>query len=212
MPWTLAEKLAGTPAKIDFAGVVLTKGIKIGEFRAHWADQLAQANPPAEIQAQEDVGAELQQSSTSESVRGQALSATGISLLAALFIIFTTLNMGVDERIRQFAMLRAVSLTKMQVGAMIAMESLFLGLIGWGGGLLAGWGLLEIVNHLRPAFFPMGVSLGFWCIVLSGICALGGSLAASVLPAWRATRRQSAGGHGRAPACAVGALLLGRHR
>ncbi len=188
VPWTLAEKLAGTPAKIDFAGVVLTKGIKIGEFRAHWADQFARANPPAEIQAQEDVGAELQQSSTSESIRGQALSATGISLLAALFIIFTTLNMGVDERIRQFAMLRAVSLTKVQVGAMIVMESLFLGLVGWGGGLLAGWGLLKIVNHLRPGFFPMGVSLGFWCIVLSGICALGGSLAASILPAWKATR------------------------
>ena len=188
VPWTLAEKLAGTPPKIDFAGIVLTKGIKIPEFRAHWANQFAQANPPAEIQAQEDVGAELQQSSTAESVRGQALSATGISLLAALFIIFTTLNMGVDERIRQFAMLRAVSLTKLQVGAMIALESLFLGLIGWGGGLLAGWGLLEIVNHVRPAFFPMGVSLGFWCIVLSGICALGGSLAASILPAWKATR------------------------
>ncbi|MGA2064591.1 MAG: FtsX-like permease family protein [Thermoguttaceae bacterium] len=188
VPWTLAEKLAGTPAKIDFAGVVPTKGIKLGEFRAHWADRLARANPPAELQAQEDVGAELQQSSTAESIRGQALSATGISLLAALFIIFTTLNMGVDERIRQFAMLRAVALTKVQVGAMIAMESLFLGLIGWGGGLLAGWGLLEIVSHWRPAFFPLGVSLGFWCIVLSGICAVGGSLAASVIPAWRATR------------------------
>jgi putative ABC transport system permease protein len=187
VPWMLAEKLAGIPAKIDFAGVVLTKGIKIGEFRAHWAGQIAHASPPAEIQAQEDVGAELNQSSNSETIRGQALSATGISLLAALFIIFTTLNMGVDERIRQFAMLRAVTLTKMQVAAMIAMESLFLGLIGWGGGLLAGWGLLKIVNHLRPAFFPMGVSLGFWCIVLSGVCALGGSLAASVVPAWRAT-------------------------
>jgi putative ABC transport system permease protein len=188
VPWTLAEKVAGTPAKIDFAGVVLTKGIKIREFRAHWADQLARANPPAEIQAQEDVGAELQQSSASESIRGQALSATGISLLAALFIIFTTLNMGVDERIRQFAMLRAVALTKVQIGSMIALESLFLGLIGWGGGLLAGWGLLKIVNHLRPGFFPLGVSLGFWCIALSGICALGGSLAASILPAWKATR------------------------
>ena len=44
------------------------------------------------------------------------------------------------------------------------------------------------MSRLRPALFPMGVSLGFWCIVLSGICALGGSLAASVLPAWKATR------------------------
>ena len=32
VPWMLAEKLAGIPAKIDFAGVVLTKGIKIGSF------------------------------------------------------------------------------------------------------------------------------------------------------------------------------------
>jgi putative ABC transport system permease protein len=188
VPWMVAEKLAGIPAKIDFAGVVLTKGIKLGEFRAQWAERFAHASPPAEMQAQEDVGAELQQSSTAESVRGQALSATGISLVAALFIIFSTLNMGVDERIRQFAMLRAVSLTKVQVGAMLALESLFLGLIGWAGGLLAGWGLLEIVSCFRPALFPMGVSLGFWCIALSGICALGGSLAASVIPAWRATR------------------------
>ena len=188
VPWKLAEKIVGRPARIDFVGVVLTKGIKLDEFRGHWAAQLAQANPPAEFRAIEDVGVELQQSSASESVRGQALSATGISLLAALFIIFTTLNMGVDERIRQFAMLRAISLTKMQVGAMIAFESLILGLVGWGGGLLAGWGLLEIVRTVRPKLFPEGASLGFWCIALSGICALGGSLAASILPAWKATR------------------------
>ena len=105
-----------------------------------------------------------------------------------LFIIFTTLNMGVDERVRQFAMLRAVALTKTQIGAMIAAESIFLGLVGWGGGLLAGWGLLEIMSRLRPAFFPVGVSLGPWCIALSGTCALGGALAASAIPAWRATQ------------------------
>jgi putative ABC transport system permease protein len=188
VPWSLSEKLSGRHAKADFAGIVLARGIKIDEFRAHWSKQLAQASPPAEFQALEDVGTELQQSSAAESVRGQALSATGISLLAALFIIFTTLNMGVDERIRQFAMLRAVSLTKAQVGAMIALESLFLGSIGWAGGLLAGWGLLAIVSHFKPSLFPDGVSLGSWCVGLSGTCALGGSLAASVLPAWKVTR------------------------
>ena len=66
VPWTLAEKVAGVPAKIDFAGVVLAKGIKVGEFRAQWAERLKQASPPIEFQAQEDVGAQLDQSWTSE--------------------------------------------------------------------------------------------------------------------------------------------------
>jgi putative ABC transport system permease protein len=188
VPWKLAEKITGVSGTIDYAGVVLAKGIKVADFRAQWAERLKQAAPRVEFQAQEDVGAELDQSWTSETIRGQALSATGISLLAALFIIFTTLNMGVDERVRQFAMLRAVALTKVQIAAMIAAESVFLGLIGWGGGVLAGWGLLEIMSRLRPAYFPVGVSLGPWCIALSGICALGGALAASIIPAWRATR------------------------
>lgn len=83
VPWALAEKVAGVPAKIDFAGVVLAKGIQAGEFRAEWAERLRRASPRIEFQAQEDVGAQLDQSWTSETIRGQALSATGISLLAA---------------------------------------------------------------------------------------------------------------------------------
>ncbi|WP_165235903.1 FtsX-like permease family protein, partial [Aquisphaera insulae] len=96
-------------------------------------------------------------------------------------------SMGVDERIRQFAMLRAVALTKWQVAAMVAFESVLLGLIGWAGGLLAGWGLLAAMSRLRPDSVVEGAALGPWCVGLSGLCALGGSMAASVVPAWRAT-------------------------
>ncbi len=187
VPMALAEKLSGAPARISYAGVALKGGAKLDDFLIRWSDQLAKATPPVEVRTPDKVDSEVDNSTTFETVRAQAYSAMGISLLAALFIIFTTLSMGVDERIRQFAMLRAVSLTKGQIGVMVMLESIFLGLIGWGGGLLAGWGLLTLMTKLRPESVSEGAALGWWCVALSGVCALGGSIAASILPAWRAT-------------------------
>ncbi len=188
VPIATAAKLSGEKPRHSFMGVILKKGTDPEEFQARWSERLAKLTPPSESQSLQDVGQEIEQSTTFEGVRNQAYAATGISLLAALFIIFTTLSMGVAERIRQFAMLRAIGLTKAQIGAMLAIESVLLGLIGWGGGILAGWGLLTIVHRWKPGLFPNGVSLGYWCILLSGACALGGALAASIVPAWRATR------------------------
>jgi putative ABC transport system permease protein len=188
VPSALAAKLSGAPAKISYAAVVLKGGIRADEFLARWSDRFARATPRVEVRTPEKVNSEVDNSTTFESARAQAYAAMGISLLAALFIIFTTLSMGVDERVRQFAMLRAVALTKGQIGAMVTLESLILGLIGWGGGLLAGRGLLSVMRTLRPDSISEGASLGWWCVALSGVCALGGSLAASIVPAWRATR------------------------
>jgi putative ABC transport system permease protein len=188
VPIATAAELSGEKPRHSFMGVILKKGTDPEEFQSRWSERLAKLTPPAESQSLQDVGQEIEQSTTFEGVRNQAYAATGISLLAALFIIFTTLSMGVAERIRQFAMLRAIGLTKAQIGAMLAIESVLLGLIGWGGGILAGWGLLTIIHRWKPGLFPDGVSLGYWCILLSGACALGGALAASIVPAWRATR------------------------
>ena len=94
--------------------------------------------------------------------------------------------MGVTERSRQFAIMRAVGLTRRQVAQVIAIEGILLALIGWGGGLLAGWGLLAVVARVPRGLFQTGASLGTWCIVLTGLSAFGGALAASILPAWHA--------------------------
>ncbi|MDB5341346.1 MAG: macB 7 [Planctomycetaceae bacterium] len=188
VPLPLAERIAGTSGKYDLAGIALKNGFKVEEFKQNWMPRLTQAGSVAELVSLADVDSELQDSTTNETVKSQAYAATGISLLAALFIIFSTLSMGVDERIRQFAMLRAISFTKAQVATMILLESLFLGLIGWGGGLLAGWGLLEFITKMRPDLFPVGASLGTWCIAMSGLCSVGGALLAAIPPAWKATR------------------------
>jgi len=188
VPVALAEKISGQPAEYNFAGIVFKPETNQPQFRERWMAKIAAAKPTAEFQSLADVDEELNNSAGSESIKIQAYSATGISMLAALFIIFTTLSMGVHERIRQFAVLRAVALTKQQIAGIIFFESLLLGLLGWAGGLLAGWSLFSLAKSWKPDLFQGGESLGTWCIVLSGICSLGGALAAAVLPAWRATK------------------------
>ena len=172
----------------SYAGIHLKPGVDPAALQQRWAERLSNLQPPVELQSLANVEAEIDNSTTAEVVRAQALSATGIALLAALFIIYTTISMGVSERIRQFAVLRAVALARWHITAMIAIESLFLGLIGWAGGLAAGWALLRTIGALRPEVMGDNAALGWWCVILSGLCALGGSLAAAILPAWEATR------------------------
>ncbi len=116
----------------------------------------------------------------------QAYSATAISMLVSFFIIFTTLSMGVDERIRQLAILRIVAFSRRQIAGMILLESLFYGILGWLGGLLSGYILLYILQWMGNSDVQM--KIGFWTILLTGICSLVGALIASVLPMIRAVR------------------------
>jgi putative ABC transport system permease protein len=188
VPMELSEKITRQPNKINLINVKLHKDADVKEFYQRWMTQLSKAKPPVLLIGVNDLKTAMEEGMMAQNARNQAWAATGMSLLAALFIIFTTLSMGVHERVRQFAVMRAVGLTRGQIARIIGVESILLALIGWGGGLVAGWGLLSIVSHAKPTLFVGGASLGGWCILLTGISALGGALAASIFPAWQATR------------------------
>jgi putative ABC transport system permease protein len=188
VPVPLAEQITGEPAELSVVNVALDEGADLAGFKSRWADRLAETSPAAAIITFEELRQGLEEGRTAARTRNQAYAATGLSLLAGFFIIFTTLSMGVSERVRQLAILRAVAWTRGQVALLIASESLLLAVVGWVGGLAAGWALLGIVRAAEPELFPSGASLGPWCVTLAGVCALGGTLGASVLPAWRATR------------------------
>jgi putative ABC transport system permease protein len=187
VPRALAEKISRQSGKSNLASIKLRDGASVADFQARWVPQVKRASPPVLLITAADIRNALEEGTMAAGARKQAWAATGMSLLAALFIIFTTLSMGVNERVRQFALMRAVGLTRWQVSRVITAEALLLALIGWCGGLAAGWGLLTVVHHAKPALFPNGVSLGGWCILLTGLSACGGAILASVLPAWRAT-------------------------
>jgi putative ABC transport system permease protein len=186
----LAAKITQTPVQTNLACLVLAQGIDVTKFCASWAPRLAEFQPPAALFSLEELKTAMEERGAGASAKNQAYAATGLALLAGFFIIFATLSMGVSERVRQFAILRAVAWTRSQVALLIVIESLTLAVLGWLGGLVAGWILLRVTQMAQPDLFPNGASLGLWCVVLAAASAFGGALAASILPAWHAMRVQ----------------------
>ncbi|MDO4570503.1 MAG: FtsX-like permease family protein [Planctomycetia bacterium] len=129
----------------------------------------------------------LEEQESPQSLLQQAWSAIGLILLASIFIIFTTLSMGVSERVRMIAMLRAIGLTRSQAAACIMIEGCFLGLMGGIGGVAAGWLLLAIQHFWTEGALRFAV-LSPVSIIITLVCAMVGALIASIVPAWRATR------------------------
>ncbi len=187
VPMPLAEKIARRTDKINLINIKLNKDADPAEFRSRWIAKAAHAQPPVLIAGAREIKSAQEVGMMANNAKKQAWAATGMSLVAALFIIFTTLSMGVHERVRQFATMRAIGLTRRQIAGVIFSESLILALIGWGGGLAAGWGLLAIFRSGKSDLFGNSASLGLWCILLTGASAFGGALVASIIPAWQAT-------------------------
>ncbi|MFM7062778.1 MAG: ABC transporter permease [Actinomycetes bacterium] len=110
----------------------------------------------------------------------------GMSLFVALIGIVNTMTLSIFERRQELGMVRALGMTRSQVGAMVALESVLLGtlgtVVGVGTGLFLGWVLVGSLGQ--------GISLNVdWgrigLIALAGV-AVGGL--ASLLPTRRATR------------------------
>ncbi|WP_337176168.1 ABC transporter permease [Paludisphaera sp.] len=188
VPPALAESINGYPTRVGRVNVALKDGEDVGAFAEELRERLRSSGSSATVTDLRAMKEGMAQGLSRQGTSTLAYSATGVALLAALFIIFTALSMGVSERGRELAVLRAVGLTRGQVAGMVFLEGLFLAMLGWLGGLAAGWGLLRIVASAKPELFPDGAALGAWCVALTGVAAVGGALAASIQPAWRATR------------------------
>lgn len=161
-----------------YASLEESLGGALGEFGVRASDR----RPPKKEGEGQSGGGD-----TGEAIISQAWSTIGIVIIASVFIIFTTLSMGVSEKVRYLAMLRTVGFTRSQVGMFIMLEGLFLGLLGWLGGMLSGWALLTVLLYVQSGVFPI-VTLKWQCVLFALCCSIFGALIASVLPALRATR------------------------
>ncbi len=110
--------------------------------------------------------------------------------IAAMFIIFNTFSMGVQERIRQLAILRTVGMTRWQVGRLIVFEAVQLAVIGWAAGLATGWALLNQARGGMGGFGPRGVVDFTAVATMAAVVAFGATLIAALIPAWLAGRKR----------------------
>jgi putative ABC transport system permease protein len=118
-----------------------------------------------------------------------------LSLTVAFIGVLSALMALQLERGKEYAVLRALGLTRAQIGALIASESLLMGLLAAAAalptGLLMAWVLIESVQ--RRAFgwtMPFNVDSGLLLqTLLIGLLA---AALAAVYPAWRGAQRDPA--------------------
>lgn len=183
-----AAKILNQEPVITFVGLRLKEGVDVHAFRYAWAPKLSAFERPAQFQEDHDLEEQLDEAAAANNMRLQSYAATFMALLLAFLVSFNTLNMGVSERTRQFAMLRAIVLTRAQVAQLVFAESLFVAAVGFVGGLGAGAILLTLTDSLSGSMWRHGASIGSLAVGLAAIASFGAALLAAFLPAWRATR------------------------
>ncbi len=110
------------------------------------------------------------------------------SMLTAMFITFSALSMGVTERHRTLAMLRAIGAVRSQVFRLVVFEAFLLCAIGLIAGVLLGMLCMILLYWKYPDAFPAGVFYSYGGIAFATGGSLLTALAASALPAWTASR------------------------
>lgn len=183
-----AERIHKCPRRITFVGVSLAPTVDVHAFRYGWGPRLAEGNNPQQFQEDMDLEETLDEAEAARNMALQAYGATGISMLLAFLMVFNTLNMGVTERIRQFALLRAVALTRRQVAMVIVIEGAALASLGFVGGLALAVVALRLTGSVGDDVFRHSPTLGAMSVSLAAVSSFGGALLASIVPALRATR------------------------
>ena len=105
-----------------------------------------------------------------------------VAMLTALFIILSTLSMGLLERIRQLGLLRCIGMTRLQLSWLVLAEVIPLGIVGVVIGVPLGLALTVATVWLVPEY--VGSFVVSWRgIVLAAIAGLATTIAAAWLPA-----------------------------
>jgi putative ABC transport system permease protein len=178
----------GTPST-DYASLLL---IHLSDPTTATSDQtrIETAFPALTVITLAEVLGAIQQVVNIYRTFGILIGAIGV-IVAALFAT-TVLQMSVDDRSREIALLRAVGHTRAGVGSLILQEGIVLSLIGLGVGLPIAYAGAYELNRFLLNLLP-GLPVGFSfvsfdaTVLLSGIAlVLAIGLIAAVLPAARA--------------------------
>jgi putative ABC transport system permease protein len=110
-----------------------------------------------------------------------------VAMLTSLFIILSTLSMGMVERVRQLGLLRCVGATRTQLAALVMFEAFPIGLLGIAVGVPLGLALTALTVWLVPDYVGrFAISWrGVWLAVAAGLAT---TLVAGFLPALAALR------------------------
>ena len=115
-----------------------------------------------------------------------------VAILVGAFTIFNTLSITVAQRSREFGLLRMVGANRRQILASVLVEALVIGVLASLLGLAAGFGIakgLDAVFTTMQIDLPeAGMVFAPRTVIVAMAVGVLVTLAAGLLPAWRATR------------------------
>lgn len=123
-----------------------------------------------------------------------------IIVMVVIFSITNTMNLAMQERIREIGTLRSIGTTRLQIGKIFIAESIWMGLIGGLMGIIVGYSLAAIFNFFGgiPIPPPPGQARGYTALFKPDfvqalglwLIFLGTATVAGFYPAFRAARLQ----------------------
>lgn len=177
-------------------------------------------NQKVSIRTGRDLAAEASNEATSaaQSTRESLLAFAAVALLVGMFVIANTFTMLVTQRVRHFALLRALGATKRQVRRAVVLEAATLGAVGATVGIALGTalGLLGMSafapsdEPVKYAVSPTAILVGYAVgIGVTAVAAYGSARRAATVPPIAALRTdESQPRHATTIRTTVGAVLL----
>jgi putative ABC transport system permease protein len=174
------------PRRLTRIMIDLRVGADHEAFVRRWRGRVAEIDPAIQITTAAENRAQLDQNL--QSLNAMSYLGGTVSMLAATFIIFSALSMGVSERQRTLAMMRAIGALRHQLGSLVIAEGLCLAAAGVLIGVPLGLLWVELLTIWYSAVFTAGAAVSVRGIAFAVVGAFATALLASFLPAWSAMR------------------------
>jgi putative ABC transport system permease protein len=174
------------PPLVSTISINLRPGVDESGFEKAWTEKLAKIDPALRVRLRPENSGDLERN-----LRGVQIAAYlggTVAMLTATFIIFSALSMGVSERQRTLAMLRAIGAVRAQVVQLVLVEAVTMAATGIAIGIPLGMLWIVLLDHKFSDLFAAGVSFNLVGMVFAAVGSLMSAVIASLLPAWWASR------------------------
>ena len=182
-----AQELTGSLDSIDRVDTLLDDDAS--------AEKLAVALPPGLVLR----STSQQAGAFGQLIQSYKLNLNALSLMAAfvaVFVVYNSMLISVRQRLATLGILRCLGASKKQLGGLYLAEAAVYATIGGVLGVLAGWGLSQIlvgyvgttINDLYAAVKPVPVKLDRWLWAEGMAVAVASCLLGAVVPLVQASR------------------------
>jgi putative ABC transport system permease protein len=185
LPLRTAQELTQHQGLVTRIMIQLKPGVDDKPFADRWDPQLKAINPDLTLRMARDTRKEMDKNLSV--VHFMSYQAGAVSMVAAVFVVLSTLLMGVTERQRTLAMLRAIGAYRLQVAKLVIIESAYLGVAGAAAGVAGGVFWVWALVKWKSTFFTAGLFVDWAGVAVGVATAIGATLVACIIPAWFAS-------------------------